>query len=101
MKTGEEKNEHGIVVSTHACNTCGIGFTVCPAIPDDKDGWENCIAPECKSYDPERDIDVLFMSDGELAARPIVSMNMLRKRKQGVKLNDGTYAADLTKIESQ
>lgn len=95
MKTGETTNEHGTPVSTHKCDTCGQEYTVCPAIPDDKRGWESCMARECESYDPERDIDVLFASDAELAEMPVISMDMLRKRQQGIKLSDGTYAASL------
>lgn len=95
MKTGEGTNDHGTPVSLHKCDTCGTEFTVCPVIRDDQDGWENCMLPECASYDPERDVDVLFASDEEVAKRPVVSMDMLRKRKQGVRLTDGTYAANL------
>ena len=95
MKTGETTNEYCTPVSTHVCDTCGEEYTVCPAIPDDKEGWESCLAWGCVSYEPDRDVDVLFMSDAEIAEREIVSMDMLRKRKQGTKMPGGTYAANL------
>lgn len=95
MKTGETMNEHGTPVSSHICPDCGDEFTVCPAVSDDREDWGGCLARECKSYDPKRDIDVLFASDAELAEMPIISMDMLRKRQQGTKLSDGTYAASL------
>lgn len=93
MRTGETTNEFGTVCSVHTCDTCSTEFTVCPAIPDGREGWESCLARECESYDPERDLDVLFASDAELADRPVISMDMLRKRKLGTKLSDGSYAA--------
>lgn len=95
MKTGEAKNEYGITISTHVCDMCGDEFTVCPAVSDGEEGWENCLTPKCKSYAPERDIDVLFMSDAELANVPVVSIAMLKKRKQSVKLMDGTRTVRL------
>ncbi len=82
MHKGFKKNEHGVLVSIHECGACGTEFTVCPGIEPEKEGWENCLLPECGSYDPERDVDVVFMSDKELAERDLISMNMLRKRKR-------------------
>jgi len=99
MKIDDSINEHGTPVSNHKCDTCGKEFTMCPAIPDDNDQWPNCLDETCASYDPDRDIDILFMSDAEIAKRSIVSMDMLRKRKEGTKLEDGTYAADLTVLQ--
>ena len=81
--------------SKHTCATCGIDFTIRPAIPDGTPGYENCLGPDCESYDPHRDLDVLFMSDEEIKKLPIVSMDKLRQRQKGVKLDDGTYAVDL------
>lgn len=44
-----------------------------------------CMADECESYDPACDIDVLFMTDAEIAReKPLVSIEMLRRRKTGV-----------------
>jgi len=75
-------NEFGTPVSNHVCATCGVEFTICPAIPDGETGWENCLAPECDSYDSHRDAEVLFKTDSELAQddKP-VSLKMLRARK--------------------
>lgn len=52
-------NEFGTHVSRHVCVTCGARFTVCPAVPTN-DRWENCLADECASYDPNRDVDRFF-----------------------------------------
>jgi len=101
MKTGESTNEYGTPISTHICDTCGDEFTMCPAIPDDDDRWPDCLSETCASYDPERDIDILFASDAEIKRKPIVSMDLLRKRKKGVKQSDGTYAADIDVLKSR
>lgn len=60
MKIGMSKNEYGTPVSVHICDTCGTQFTVCPAILNEKIGWENCLGIGCKSYDKNRDADRLF-----------------------------------------
>ena len=54
MKTGEHTNEHGVRVTEHICDTCGVEFTVCPGV----DGWDDCLAESCLSYDPEREVDL-------------------------------------------
>ncbi len=56
MRTGFATNEYGTVVSVHVCDTCGRGFTLCPA---DRDGLfgGDCLAYGCASYDESRDID--------------------------------------------
>lgn len=80
----EEPNEHGTTSSHHICDTCGKPFTMTPSCKD-KEGWENCLADECASYDPSRDADILFMSDEEISReKPVVCLDMLRKRKIGV-----------------
>ena len=82
-KTGERVNEYGTPVSVHTCQTCGMEFTLCPLVPDDKsDQWPDCMALECESYDPHRDADILFQSDKEIAnnGKP-GSMKMLQARK--------------------
>ncbi len=83
-KIRDDVNEYGTPVSVHKCQTCGVEFTLCPAIPDDKaDQWPDCLADGCPSYDPERDMDVVFMSDAELAdEKKILSMDKLRLRKE-------------------
>lgn len=56
---------------------------MCPLIPDaDAHRWPDCLAPECESYDPHRDAEILFMSDREIAnnEKP-VSIKMLQARK--------------------
>lgn len=54
MKTGEHTNEHGVKVTEYICDTCGNTFTVCPGVDD----WDNCLAENCASYDPEREVDL-------------------------------------------
>jgi len=83
-KKGESVNENGIPVSVHICGTCGTEFTLCPLVPDDKaHEWPDCLDPDCDSYDPHRDADILFQSDSEIANnnKP-VSLKMLQARKK-------------------
>lgn len=63
-------NDYGTQISVHDCESCGIEFTVCPAIKPDKEGWDGCMAPNCLSYDPERDADKLF-DEGKVRSREI------------------------------
>lgn len=61
MKIRNDVNEFSTPVSVHICEFCGVEFTVCPPVPDEKlDDWRGCMALECKSYDPERDADKFF-----------------------------------------
>lgn len=53
-------NEYGSPISVHRCPDCGDEFTVCPPVGDD---WGGCLAPTCKSYDPDRDMDSIFNND--------------------------------------
>ena len=54
-------NECGTHISAHVCETCKRPFTVVPAISEDKlKDWENCLADDCASYDPNRDASYLF-----------------------------------------
>lgn len=64
MFLGYTTNDYGTPVSEHKCDECGRTFTVCP-IPIDptSPSWAGCLAPECRSYDPERDVDALFEQD--------------------------------------
>jgi len=55
----EVANEFGTKTSHHICKTCGAKFSICPSVLG-KDGWENCMAPECESYDPSRDVDDFY-----------------------------------------
>jgi hypothetical protein len=66
MHKGYRFNEHGTRISVHQCETCGEEFTVCPAaFPEDK-GWDNCLGPQCPSYDRTRDFDLAFDDHGNL-----------------------------------
>jgi len=51
-------NENGVQVSCHVCIECGNEFTICP--PAEWGDKHGCMAPECDSYRPECDADVLF-----------------------------------------
>ena len=70
MKIGEERNEFNTKTSVHICECCGGRFTVCPSV--ENEGWENCLGPECSSYDPARDADKFFGDpDVEIVKMPI------------------------------
>ncbi len=60
MKIGERKNEYGRPLFEMVCETCGEEYTVTGPDSVDGPGWENCLAPTCKSYDIERDLDLLL-----------------------------------------
>lgn len=84
-------NEYGTPIGQFTCKFCGDDFSVCPA-PDDlarREKWwadwdrDGCLGPHCPSYDPNRDAEVLFMTDAEVDQLPIVGMDMLRARKTG------------------
>ena len=51
-KTGEHTNEHGVRVTEHECDTCGMEFTICPGIDD----YPNCMTIDCASYNPDIDL---------------------------------------------
>ncbi len=83
MHTGFSENEYGTSVSHHKCDACGDIFTVCPAGDVDSLDWDNCMALDCVSYDPDRDADILFMSDAEIARRrQVVSLKKLQQRRE-------------------
>lgn len=78
MKIRDDVNEYGTPISYHKCEYCGVEFSVCPAF----DNVDGCSVYPCQSYDPKHDIDIIFMSDKELANHaPVVDIEMLRKRK--------------------
>ena len=54
MKTGEHTNEHGVRVTEHICETCGVEFTICPGIDD----YPDCLDIDCDSYDPDCEVDL-------------------------------------------
>lgn len=63
-------NEYGTFVGVYECETCGQEFTVCPD-PQQEEGWENCLAEDCDSYDPSRDADKYFEDpDTEIEKEP-------------------------------
>lgn len=52
-------NEFGTPVTYRICGHCKRPFTICPAVGD-KEGWENCLADDCASYEPNRDVDIFW-----------------------------------------
>jgi len=88
MKIKETKNKHGVPVSHHICDTCGQDYTITSAVEDGTPLSKNCMADNCASYDPDNDADIMFTTDEEIAReKPIVSMKMLRKRKEGFEID--------------
>lgn len=71
MKIGDSFNKYGTPITTFLCEVCNSRFSVCPAIPDNGlEQWKGCLARNCKSYDPVRDIDKMF--DDPTAASIII-----------------------------
>ena len=84
MWLGRKDNKHGTGTSLHKCDTCGVEFTVTPEVKEGQPGWDDCGSQGCPSYDPQRDIEILYMSDAEIAReKNVISMDLLRKRKFG------------------
>lgn len=55
---GELRNGAGVPVSLHRCDYCGASFTLTPATDD---AWGlGCLDWNCPSYDPNRDVDLLW-----------------------------------------
>ena len=52
-------NEYGVRVFVSRCKTCGAEFSVTPR-PESLDDWQNCLGPDCGSYDESRDADKMF-----------------------------------------
>lgn len=91
MKIKETINEHDIPVSHHTCDTCGVDYTITRAVEDGTPLSKNCMADNCESYDPDNDVDIMFMTDEEIAReKPLISMKMLRKRKEGFQIDKQT-----------
>jgi hypothetical protein len=66
---GFDINEYGTRISKHRCDTCGVDFSLCPAVEGDVEGkWGNCLAPHCASYDATRDVDLLFDADSNVTS---------------------------------
>ena len=84
-KIGHELNDYGTLVTRFKCEECGDEFTVCPAVPPDKEnGWEGCLKPECTSYDPARDMDLLFDTSPEsIGRRPVCPLNSKKGPSNG------------------
>ena len=57
---GQDINEYGTPVSAFDCATCNDRFTICPEPPvEERWMWQNCMAPECESYDVSRDVGAI------------------------------------------
>jgi len=78
---GMTRNEYGTDVSKHKCDTCGTDYTICPAVKEGTKLFDNCMVEPCGSYDVNSDIDLLFMTDEEIAReKKIVPINLKAKR---------------------
>jgi len=79
---GYSKNECGTRIALHKCDTCGIEYTVtAPKADYSPENFQDCLAPECASYDVNRDMDLLFMTDDEIAReKKIVPINLKARR---------------------
>lgn len=87
MKLRDGTTEDNIPTTVFECGYCRQEFSICPAVGDDRlDLFEGCTAPGCESYDPARDIDIVFMNDKALADHAdqvgVVDFNMLTKRRK-------------------
>lgn len=87
MKLSDGVNEFGTPITNFKCDYCGSKFSVCPAIEDKHlDSFKGCTIHPCESYDPKRDIDILFMDKKELQDHTektgIVDIEVLQKRKK-------------------
>lgn len=69
MRLATTTNEYDVPVAHYRCATCGALYTITPA-PEQDEHWDNCLAPECASYDPSRDIDKWFEDGGRVRAIP-------------------------------
>jgi len=83
----QAKNENNTPISIFICDFCKEEYSVCPAIIDSYDikAWDDagCTSENCRSYDPHRDAEVLFMTNKEIAKeKKIISISNLRKRRE-------------------
>ena len=87
MKLRDDVSEDGYAITWFKCDTCGQEYNICPAPAEDEQHlYNNCSAPGCDSYDPKRDLDILFMDNRELANHAdkvkAVDIKMLIKRRK-------------------
>lgn len=60
-KIRDDVNEYGTPITVMKCEFCGVEFTLCPAVPDERlDQWDGCLDTVCSSYDPARDVDAMI-----------------------------------------
>lgn len=81
-----DKNEDDVGFTVLHCGFCDTEYTICPQLEDNEiQPWVDggCTTPECDSYDPNRDCEILFISDEELAKRDVVGIKMLKARREG------------------
>ena len=61
---GHERNQYELPTSRFRCGACRQEFTVTPAIEPTEAAWPHCLAHECDSYDIDRDVLALAVTDG-------------------------------------
>ncbi len=67
-------NHKGTPISGSHCLSCGTFFTVCPAAKSldehlAEGQWSGCMAPNCVTYDLDRDMTKYFDGDGKAQVR--------------------------------
>lgn len=87
----DDPNEYGTMTAHFICVVCKEPYTVTPAPdPQRRKEWIECMSEFCDSYDPERDVDILFMSESEImnSANKVVSIKKLGERKRFIQTGD-------------
>lgn len=64
---GKGINEYGTPISIFLCVDCALPFTTCPEVKTEAKRWEwadgGCLRPQCRSYDPARDVELWGFGD--------------------------------------
>lgn len=87
MKIRNDTTEDDIPTTVFMCEYCNQEFSISPAVePEREHLFKGCSTPGCESYEPERDLDVLFMDDREVANHAdnvgVVSFDKLSDRRK-------------------
>lgn len=63
---GQAHNHHGVPATTQRCRTCGQRTWWVPALNATVYAFnQDCLADQCPSYDPHRDVSFLLAPDDE------------------------------------
>jgi hypothetical protein len=58
-------NRYGVYSTALRCSTCGNRVWVTPDIENGSKSWQSCLADDCPSYDPHRDVSFLMSAEKE------------------------------------